>query len=50
LKPWKKFRKMNAVLAFLAKNSSGKSALSFVSFLCANKDKENNKLQMDLSG
>jgi hypothetical protein len=37
LKPWKKFRKMNAVLAFSAKNTSGKSALSFVD-ACAELD------------
>jgi hypothetical protein len=32
---------MVAVLAFSAKNTSGKSAFSFVSFLWANKEKEN---------
>jgi hypothetical protein len=31
LKPWKKFRKTNAVLTFSVKNTSGKSAFSFVS-------------------
>ncbi|MBC8757341.1 hypothetical protein H2O64_21915 [Kordia sp. YSTF-M3] len=37
MKPWRKFRKIDAVLAFSAKNTSGKSALSFVE-ACAELD------------
>jgi len=37
---------MIAVLTFSVKNTSGKSAFSFVSFLCASKDKENKKLKI----
>jgi hypothetical protein len=37
LKPWRKFRKIIVVLAFSAKNTSGKSAFSFVD-ACAELD------------
>jgi hypothetical protein len=36
-----KFRKIDAVSVFSTENTSGKSAFSFVSFLCAGKEIEN---------